>query len=999
MTTVRFELWGPMRVFVDGREASIPAAKHRALLAALLLRAGQSVPVSDLVDRLWDTDPPLKAKAVLQTYVLRARRALGPAADLLRTTTGGYLLAVEPHALDVTEFRELTARAARHAGSKEATAEEACLAQAVALRRGPLLADVPSEVLHREEVPHWEELHLTACERLAELELEQGRLAQSLARLTALSAAHPLRERLWYLRMLALYRGGRQADALRAYRELHRLLDEELAVAPSARLQDLHQAILAGAPELLPPAPEQATTAPPAQDGTSSKTPAFSSWTAACQLPPSPSAFVGRTAALSAISRHLAPSARTEGNVPVLNVCGPPGVGKTALAVTAAHSLSGHYPDGQWYLPLAGATPAPRDPAEVLADLLHLAGYQGPLPQTLEARTAALRGRLTGRRVLLVLDDARDTEQIMPLLPGTAGCAALVTSRRMSTASAGIHDLPLSSLSPDESVELLERLLGRRRVHDEPAACRETVRLCGHLPLALRVAAARLSRRPDASLASFVARLDSPRRRLDELSEDDVGLRTLFDYSYAVMTLGDQRAFRMLGLLPYPHFACWMLGALLGGDGERATERLVAGNLVEPAGTDLAGEPVYRLHDLLAVHARERATLTDGPRDATEVAAAQDRLLDAVVLLATTAYARGARSSDDLPPDDTPVPPVLAGHDVERLLAHPTRWMRANRSHLEALIEDACARGRYPAAARLTDTVLATLGEPGDAPRLLRHYRAVERTAAAAGDERLAWRAAYGRAQSLLYEDAPRARDIFAECVQAFKRLGAQREYLYGLSGLSYCEETLGNTEAQLYHAREAARLADRSFSPNDKGVALRALGAALHTAGQSQEALTVYEEAADIARAQGLAQAEATTLYGLARSAVAVGRLARARSACGRALTLYEEVGSAHGAAWITLMTATVALEDGTPRESASLAARAMVLLRECGDLRGAATAMLRRGEALLADGRPAEARAVLREAVAELDRTGARGHHARAVALLTRVEGETPGASPAQP
>jgi DNA-binding SARP family transcriptional activator len=481
---VDFGLLGPIQVLDGQRVITVPTGRVRALLAVLLLRVNQVTTARQLADYLGEWSSRAVRPSAVQTYVGRLRKVLGrEAARLVRTTPSGYLIDLDPEQLDLTRFRRLV----RSASATEHPAEQAALlTEALTLWRGQPMADLDSESLLKAELPALVEERLHALERLMDARLRLGQHAEVVPDLTRLCHEHSLREQFWEQLMLALYRCGRQAEALRAYQTVSRELADELGIDPGARLQRLHQSILTADTQL-------------------TGDPAASVWRPQCQLPPSLRDFVGRHAVIEGLRAQFS----SEDTVPIVLVCGPSGVGKTALAVRVAHQLRPTFPDGQWYAKMTDADGSPRDPADVLAELLIAAGTpMSAVPVALDQRAAALRAALADRQVLLLLDDAQGTGQIRPLLPGTGGNAVLVTSSRDLTsliASHGGHYITLGPLDPAEARTLLVRMLGAERVEAEPVAVAELVRRCGNLPLALRTAAANLAAHPGRPIAAYLA--------------------------------------------------------------------------------------------------------------------------------------------------------------------------------------------------------------------------------------------------------------------------------------------------------------------------------------------------------------------------------------------------------------------------------------------------------------------------------------------------------------
>ncbi len=532
MEGLQCRVLGPTEVRQDGSVVPLPARRLRALLTELLINANRVVPPGELIEAIWAGEPPAGPERALHTSFSRLRAALGPAAELIRTVPGGYLIELEPDQLDLTKFRALVDQA----GATDDPQDQArLLGEALELWQDVPLTGLGTESL--EGRPWLIEERLQAIERLVDARLAIGDHSAVVADLTGLTREHPLRERGWAQLMLALYRGGRQADALAAYRRLAGLLAEELGVDPGAEVRQLHQAILTGdVPH------ETVREEEPADD-----------WARHAQLPMDLSDFVGREEVITEITDRLSESSA----MPVVTISGAPGVGKSALAVHVGHRLRARFPDGQWHVRLAGAGNSPRDPLDVLGELLSLAGVDPyELPADLDRRAALLRSTLADRKVLLLLDDARDARQVKPLLPGTAGNAVLVTSRNELaglSVAVGARATRLTMLDPAEAIDLLASMLGAERVAREPAEAAELADVCDRLPLALRIAAGLLSGRPDQSIAGYVEELRGG-DRLAGLAigdEPDTAVAAAFALSYEALQPSARRLFALLGVGPW----------------------------------------------------------------------------------------------------------------------------------------------------------------------------------------------------------------------------------------------------------------------------------------------------------------------------------------------------------------------------------------------------------------------------------------------------------------
>ncbi|MEV0924572.1 BTAD domain-containing putative transcriptional regulator [Streptomyces spongiicola] len=610
---LRFSVLGPVRAWHRGEALPPGSPQQRALLAALLLREGRTATSAELIDAIWGEDPPSQALAAVRTYASRLRKILEP--GILVTESGGYAVRVPAEALDLRVARELAAEADKARAGGDRHQARTLVGSSLGLWDGEPLASVPGPYAEtqRARLGEW---RLQLLETRLELDLELGQHAEAVSELTALTAAHPLRERLRELLMLALYRSGRQAEALAVYADTRRLLADELGVDPRPELSTLQERILRADTELARPAEQSAPTAPqPARPA---------------QLPATVPDFTGRASFVRELGHRLASADGTVMAVSALAGIG--GVGKTTLAVHVAHEAKPHFPDGQLYIDLQGAGARSAEPETVLGAFLRALGTADTaVPDTLDERAALFRSLLDGRRILVLLDNARDAAQIRPLLPGTAGCAALVTSRVRMVDLAGAHLVDLDVMSPDEALQLFTRIVGDERVTAERKAALDVVAACGFLPLAIRIAASRLSARRTWTVSVLAAKLADERRRLDELQAGDLAVKATFELGYGQLEPAQARAFRLLGLADGPDISLTAAAAALGlpeHDTEDLLEALVDTSLLESAAPGR-----YRFHDLVRLYARACAERDEQPPAERE--AALSRLLD--FYLATTA--------------------------------------------------------------------------------------------------------------------------------------------------------------------------------------------------------------------------------------------------------------------------------------------------------------------------------------------------------------------------
>ncbi|MGA8117914.1 MAG: BTAD domain-containing putative transcriptional regulator [Actinocatenispora sp.] len=711
---MKYQILGPLSVSNDdGSPVRIPGSNARTVLAVLLLHNNTPVPVATLADALWQGTPPASHAANLQSYVSRLRQVLPP--GTIEHVDRSYRIRLNPTDLDLVAFRAAGRTARRYAAAGDFLVAARRFRAALTMWRGRPLDGLPVPLLAA-QLSALEEDRLVFTEDCLAAELAVGRGPELISELQELVEANPLRERLRGHLMLALARSGRPTEALDTYTTGRAALVRALGVEPGPELQRLHVQVLRG---------ELGEATAPAN--TSDAFPV-------CQLPPDATDFTGRERAVRRGTRLLTAGGTA---VPVVVVSGTPGVGKTALAVHLAHQVRDTFPDGQLFVRLAGSSAEPRDPNAVLGELLQLLGVPGPaIPNGTEARASAYRARLADRQLLVVLDDAHSPGQVRPLLPGTAGGAVLVTSRNRLSGLAAAGSGLLEPLTTAEGVAMLSTVVGARRVAAEHDAAQRIVRFCGRVPMALGIAAARLARRPDWSLAHLADRLGDERRRLDELSVDDLQIRATLAPSYEGLCDFDRRALRLLAAHSSGDFAAWTLAALLDvHDAEAVLDRLVDANLVDAIGSDAAGQLRYRLPDLIKVYGRERCLAEDSEADR---AAALRRMILAGTQLADLANRLAATNpTSPWEPGGTPVS-GLSRWLVRPALEHGSAWLDAEYPALVAAACAACRSGRLDDGARLATRLTGYLWSTGRTAELRTLHGAVHRAAVAAGAERTA---------------------------------------------------------------------------------------------------------------------------------------------------------------------------------------------------------------------------------------------------------------------
>ncbi|GAA1613350.1 AfsR/SARP family transcriptional regulator [Actinoplanes couchii] len=666
---VEYRVLGPFEVLIGGQHLDLGGHRRQIVLACLVMEAGRVVPVNRLVTAVYGEHPPASARSQVQICVSALRRSLGADGRII-TRDPGYLLEPAGDDVDLKDYELLLGDARTAAAQGRRDDAVARYREALGLWRGPALEGIDSSLL-RAAAGGLTEQWLTAVEDCVDLELDLGRHRAVVAELTGLVVAHPLRERLRGQLMLALHRSGRQAEALDSYRAARRTLIDELGLEPGEWLQRLEHAILTSGSDR----PVSADTA--AATGAVPR-----------MLPTDIADFTGRAEQSADIMTRLG-GARERRAVPIVVIAGTSGIGKTALGVHVAHRLADDYPDGQLFADLRGHDSHAAGPEKVLERFLRALGVPGGLmPEGLDERAERYRDLLAGRRMLVLLDNAGDESQVLPLLPGDPRTAVVVTSRGRLGGLPGAVHVDLGVLDRGHSVTLLSRIAGDGRVRAEAGAAAELAELCGRLPLALRIAGARLSARPHWTLRQLAGRLADESRRLDELSHGTLGIRASISMTYDNIGAAARRLFRLLGILDAPDFAGWAAAALLDRPVEQARDlldELADARLVEAVG----GPGRYRFHDLIRVFARERLAMEES---ADAAGAARERALGALLFLTEEAHRR-LHGHDKLQVRSAAPRWTMPGDTVGHLMPEPLAWLEEERSSLVAAVPQADRAG------------------------------------------------------------------------------------------------------------------------------------------------------------------------------------------------------------------------------------------------------------------------------------------------------------------
>jgi tetratricopeptide (TPR) repeat protein/DNA-binding SARP family transcriptional activator len=960
---MEFRVLGTIEVRGHGGVLVARRPQQNAVLAALVVDAGRLVPTDVLVDRVWGTEPPSQARAALHAHIARIRRQLdeagaaGGAPARLAHRSGGYTLEVALDRVDLHRFRHLVeqARPADCPDEKRVS----LLREALDLWQGEPLAGVPGDWAARTREA-WRQQFVGAAVAWAQAELRVGGPEAVIGPLADLLGEFPLVEPLAVALIRALYAAGRAAEALEWYARIRDHVGAAIGVEPGDELLQLHQMILRGDPD-----PARPTVHP-------RMAPAL--------LPVDVYGFAGRNTELARLDAILAGAADQPTAVIISAVSGTAGVGKTALAVRWAHRVRQEFPDGQLYTNLRGFDPSRRatPPEEALRGFLHALGVSArQLPPSLDAQIGLYRSLLVGKRMLVVLDNARDAEQVRPLLPGTPGCLVVVTSRHQLTglvAHDGAQSLTLDLLDPDGARDLLARRIGTARITAEPAAAEEIIGRCARLPLALTVAAAQAATRPGLSLAALAQELREADVPLDALAGYDpaTDVRAVLSWSYRQLSAPAAGLFRMLGLASGADLPIAAAAALCG-----TTTGQVRPLLAELLRANLIAEAVpgrYTFHDLLRAYAAEEAGRAD---DARERRTAVGRLFDHYLAAATTAvevlFPGGMRYQPVLrPPDPAPMP--LRDPDAARA------WLDAERRTLVAVAAHTATHGWPRHAIDLSAVLFRYLdsGHYADAVAIHKHALAAARQL---GDPA-------GQAQALTLLGGvylrlgryPAAAERLNDALAIGETADDRAHVAHALVGLGNVDWRLGRyaRAAELFQ-RALALFQDVHDLPGEAG-ALGCLGIVCTFLSRHAEATGYHERSLVLDRQLGNRDGQARGLNNLGLLYVRTGRYEVAADHFRQALAIARQLGNRYGEGETLTNLGEVQSRLGSHTEAIENHRRAVALFRETGERYGEACALNGLGEALHAFGDHTQAVAQHADALAVAVEIGDREQTARA-------------------
>jgi DNA-binding SARP family transcriptional activator len=939
--SVEFKILGPVEITAGSERLELGGTRQQIVLAMLLLSANRVVTMDRLLEAIYGEDPPPTARSQAQISISWLRRVFDSHGRnrIILTREHGYAINVDGAVLDSRRFEELvsSARTCREAGRLDQAI--ACYRDALRLWRGPALDGINSQLI-RSSASRLDEHRMATNEDRLTLELELGRHHELIGELTELVQEHPLRERLRGQLMLALYRCDRAAEALEVYRQARQTMIDELGIEPGARLRQLQGAILNSDRSLDLPV-VASTRAQPVQ-AAKLQVPSL--------LPTDIADFTGRTDEIRKINQHLIRPASKDAQtaVPVVVLVGKGGVGKTSIAVHASHSVAAHFPGGQLFADLHGGTSHLVSPTQVLERFLRALGVPGTqIPEGLDERAEVYRNLLADRKVLVAIDGATSESQVSPLLPGTGASAVIITSRNWLTGLAGAIHLEVGVFDQDKSLDLLAGIAGVERVKTQRSAAAAVADHCGHLPLALRIAGARLSARPHWSIQHLVDRLADETRRLDELRHGDMGIRPSILLTYD--SVGEQARclFRRLALLDVPAFTGGLGAALLDmpfAQAQDVLEELVSAQLIETLGRESDGHSQYRFHDLIRVFARERLAAEE---PAAERRTALERALGALLYLAELAHCR------------------YFGGDYVRIRSDALRWKVPERL-AEQLVGDPLSWYERERAVLV----------------------AAVRQAAKAGLAELCWGLASSAVplfESRVYlDDWRETHDIALEATSKARNVRGQAAIRYSIGSLHIVQQRFVPAHQELTTAAQLfAEVGD------DQGIALviRHIAYLDRLGGRLQEATRRYEQALALFRKTEDQIAIAYVLQGLAHVRLELNELDGAKDLLAEALRLCRGVNCGRIEAQVLHRMGEAHLKAGNLAEAVSAFEGVLKISYDIGDLIGEGYAWQGIGVARLRQGEFSAAHSAFQRVLELAESTGERLSEARSLLGLSEL------------
>lgn len=972
---MKFRILGPLEIVVGSERLDLGGTRQQIVIATLLLSANRIVTTDRLLEAMYGEDLPPTSRSQAQIIISSLRRLFASRTHdpIISTYAHGYVIHVDSERLDAQQFEELVA-AARTAYKADLPDQAvACYRDALRLWRGPALDGIDSQLV-RAAASRLDEQHIATYEDRLNLELELGRHHELVGELTELVEEFPLREQLRGQLMLALYRCDRTAEALQVYRQARRTMIDELGIEPGERLKHLEHAILTVDPGLaLPIEPIVIHPVKPQVPNL---------------LPTDVTDFSGREEEISQIYKHLIPVAGDEERpaVPAVVLVGKGGVGKTSIAVHASHGLAHQFPDGLLFADLHGGAVHPVGPMQVLERFLRVLGVSGSyMPEGLDERAEVYRNLLADRKVLIVLDDALSGSQVSPLLPGSGAARVMITSRRRLIMLAGAIHIAVDVFDGDKSLDMLASITGDARVQAESQAAAEVAAYCGHLPLALRIAGARLSAHPHWSIQQLGERLADETRRLDELRHGEIGIRPSISLTYESTGAQARLLFRRLALLDQPVFSGWLSAALLDqplAQAEDLLDELVSAQLIETTGTGSGVDSQYRFHDLIHVFARERLA-TEEP--AAERMAALERALGALLYLAEEAH-RGHYGGDYLRLNNDarrwPLPQRL----VKQLVRDPLSWLDRERAALVTGTLQAAQAGFVELCWSLAFTSVTLF----ESRAYLDDWRETHRIALEA-----AQKAHHVRGQAaMLYSIGTLhlaqqrfvpAREQFSAAARLFQDIGDDQ----GIGLVTRHIASLDRLSGRLGHAtrgyEQALAIFERTGDQVAKAFVLHSLAQVKLELDEYNAAKELLSDALRLVQAARCRRIETQVLHRLGEAHLLAGEPARAVEAFEQALAGIRDLGDLIGEAYVLRGVGVAKVRLGDFDAARSALQRSLSLARTVGERLVEARALLGLSELALARGDPGEAVVLGQQASEVFLDVGALLYQVRTLTLLS--------------
>jgi DNA-binding SARP family transcriptional activator len=963
----------------------------------LALNVNRVTPVELLIDAVWDDDPPSTARGQIQICISALRKLFGQVRpDVIKTRSPGYVLELAEDELDSTRFASAVAAAKSHVESGRIAEAAGAFGEALELWRGPALAGVPGDLVQR-HAALLDGHRLTALEERLRLDLELGRSQQIVAELRALCEEYPLREQFHGFLMLALYRSHRQAEALEVCRRVRANLIENVGVEPSSELRKLEQAILNQAPELdLRAQSAPAVIAPTVEPAPAAEPAEAEVRDVPRQLPASIADFTGRKAQIEEIRRLLTETG-DQYSMPIVTIYGRGGVGKSTLAIRVAHELGDHFPDGHLYADLQ-AHHEDDYVSQVLGRFLRALGVNGSsIPDSLSERAEMYRSRLAGKRVLVILDDVVSEDEVAPLLPGSPTCAVIATSRSRLSGLPGGYGLHIAEFEVDQSLALLAKITGALRVETEAEEAIKLVDLCDGLPLAVRIAGARLASRPHLRIEGLLRRLGNEARRLDELTHRGLALRPTLNVTYRGLDQKAKRLFRLFALMRGSDFPGWTAAALLDTDlseAEAVLERLMDVQVLDTVEQPDVPLTRYRFHDLVRVYAHEQLMDTETEE---ERRAALGRVLGCWLALSEQAHRKEYGGDFTILHGSAPrwYPPGPASDTID----YPDTWWASERSSLVAAIKQAAEAGfdelcwdlafasvsLFEAGCHFDDwreTVQLGLQVTMDAS----NSRGVGAMLYSAGS------------LDMVQQKLNSARHNFEQALELFEAESDHHGRALVLRNLAYVRGVLGDDLAMRADYAQSLTLMRQVGDRIGEAHVLRAMAKHSIDDGDTVSARDSLEQALHICREVGSRRCEAQVLHRFAELHLRTDEIELARQALHQVLLTVRDKGDKIGEVYTLYSLGIVRFREGRLDHAVTTLGHTLELATQMGErlVEGQARYML--GEVSIARGNPVAGRTHLADALAIFTELDTAPWRVKTLTLLSDIESTLGSLEPAR-